>query len=232
MDDAFAASARGEEYIWKEREIGERRDSLCQRECMLALALSAFLIVFFSYALRREVGGRYGNVRSHALATAGSIRLRKKINPVASGNWEMSGGAVVAASPPLASTPWQQDPPAIRLATETVPARRSRRMTGPPRESRFFSQETFVVGISRPSNSMEAEIRGQGPEERLGAATAQRGRRREVGEQQEVAQCSTGSRTAVDGQRRSVVLCAYVDCSRQVDSSGVHAYEGAGRGAA
>jgi len=103
--------------------------------------------------------GRYGNVRTQALATAGGIRLRKKINPVASGKWEMSGGAVVAANPPLASTPWQQDPPAIRLATETVPARRSRGMTGPPRESRFFSQETFAVGISRSSNSMEAEIR-------------------------------------------------------------------------
>ena len=77
----------------------------------------------FFYALRREMEGRYGNVRTQALATAGSIRLRKKINPVASGKWEMSGGAVVAANPPLASTPWQwqQDPPAIRLATETVP---------------------------------------------------------------------------------------------------------------
>ena len=37
---------------------------------------------------------------------------------VASRKWEMGGGAV---NPPLASMPWQQDPSAIRLATETVP---------------------------------------------------------------------------------------------------------------
>ena len=41
----------------KGREMGGRRDSLCQRECMRALASSAFRIGFFM-PRRREIGDR------------------------------------------------------------------------------------------------------------------------------------------------------------------------------